>query len=136
MKILACTDGSANSTEAIRWAAQFAKNYKSDLAILHVMRGSSKEQGEIYSFEETKKEGQKILEDTKMFIEKEFPGLKITVHLEGGNAAKAIVELAEKEKVDGMVLGSRGLGEFKRLLLGSVAQKVMVYAPCPVTVVR
>lgn len=71
-----------------------------------------------------------------MLIEEEFPDLRITVHLEGGNAAKAIVELAEREKVDGMVLGSRGLGEFKRLLLGSVAQKVMVYAPCPVTVVR
>ena len=136
MKIMVCTDGSEHALRAIRWAANYVRNFNSDLIILHIIRGSSKEKNEIYTFEETTEEGSKILEGAKLMVQKEFPDINVTVQLDGGHVAKAIVEFAEKEQVDGIVLGTRGAGEFKRLLLGSVAQKVIVYAHCPVTVVR
>jgi nucleotide-binding universal stress UspA family protein len=48
----------------------------------------------------------------------------------------AIVEYAELENIDLLVIGSRGLTGFKKLLVGSVASGVVTYAHCPVTVVK
>jgi nucleotide-binding universal stress UspA family protein len=50
--------------------------------------------------------------------------------------AAAIVEYAEHERVDLIILGTRGRSGFKKLLLGSVASDVVNYATCPVMVVR
>ncbi len=136
MKILACTDGSENASKAVRWAANFAQNCKGDLMLFHVLRGSRKDDKGVYPFEEAEEQGRKILDSAKTLVNNEFPGLNTTVHLDGGHTAKSIVEFAEKKEVDSIVLGTRGAGEFARLLLGSVAQKVIAYAHCPVTVVR
>src|SRR5262245_23443850 len=53
-----------------------------------------------------------------------------------GDAREAILDEAEKWKADLLVLGSRGLGGFKRFLLGSVASGVLTHAPCSVRIVR
>ncbi len=136
MKILVCTDGSDHSTRAVRWAAQFAKNYSSELMILNVVKNIVKTDGEIAWFKEEDEEGNRILSEAKLLVEKEFQGVKVTLRLAGGDADKVTVELAENEKLDLIVMGSRGLGQFKRLLLGSISQKVSTHAPCPVTIVR
>ena len=136
MKILSCTDGSDHSDKAMRWAAQFAINYKSDLEILYVDWESQKDGEKIVWFDPTKEKGKKILEEAKRLLDKEFPGLKVTTHLDAGNADEAIIEFAAKEKVDNIVMGSRGLGQLQCLLLGCIAQKVSTHAPCPVTIVR
>jgi nucleotide-binding universal stress UspA family protein len=46
------------------------------------------------------------------------------------------VDCAEQKKVDLIVIGSRGLSGFKKLLLGSVASGVVTYSHCPVLVVK
>jgi nucleotide-binding universal stress UspA family protein len=48
----------------------------------------------------------------------------------------AIVEYAEREKIDLIVIGTRGRSGFKKLLLGSVPSGVVTYATCPVMVVK
>jgi nucleotide-binding universal stress UspA family protein len=48
----------------------------------------------------------------------------------------AIVDYAERENVDLIVIGSRGRRGFKKMLLGSVASDVVTYAYCPVMVVK
>jgi nucleotide-binding universal stress UspA family protein len=53
-----------------------------------------------------------------------------------GDAREVILDEAEKWEADLLVLGSRGLGGFKRFLLGSVALGVLNYAPCSVRIVR
>ena len=53
-----------------------------------------------------------------------------------GSAGGAIVSMAEATGTDLVVVGARGLGGFKRLLLGSVSERVVQTAPCPVLVVK
>lgn len=56
--------------------------------------------------------------------------------LELGDTADVIVRVAERVNADHIVLGSRGLGGFAGLLLGSVSQKVIHHAHCPCTVIK
>ena len=55
---------------------------------------------------------------------------------EGGDPAGAILKVAEAEKADLIVMGSRGLGPLKSLLVGSVSQKVSHLAPCSCITVK
>jgi len=56
--------------------------------------------------------------------------------LEATSIVQAIVELAAKENVDLIVMGTRGMTGFKKLLLGSVSDGVVTHAQCSVLVVR
>jgi nucleotide-binding universal stress UspA family protein len=53
-----------------------------------------------------------------------------------GPAADAVLSVAGVRKADLIVLGTRGMGSLKGVIFGSVSNKVMHYAPCPVMVVR
>ena len=69
----------------------------------------------------------------KYAIEHGCPGVRAFV--KNGHTAKTIVEFAEKSQVDLVILGSHGLGEAETFLVGSVSQKVVGMAKCPVLVV-
>ncbi|MCW2277192.1 universal stress protein family protein [Heliophilum fasciatum] len=53
-----------------------------------------------------------------------------------GNPAYAICEYAEEHNMDLIIIGSRGMGEIKSLLLGSISDRVLHLAKCPVLIVR
>jgi nucleotide-binding universal stress UspA family protein len=53
-----------------------------------------------------------------------------------GNPAEAIIKVADAQKSDLIIMGSRGLGRLTGLMLGSTSQKVVSHAPCPVLIVR
>ena len=61
---------------------------------------------------------------------------KLQVLRPTASVTEAIIEFATAEKVDLIVVGTRGLGGFKKLLLGSVSGGVIANAPCSVLVVR
>ena len=63
-------------------------------------------------------------------------GIKAKTVERRGDAATMILDEAEKEGVELVVMGTRGLGSGKRWLLGSVSTKVLHHAPCNVLVVR
>jgi nucleotide-binding universal stress UspA family protein len=63
-------------------------------------------------------------------------GLSCNVHIEPGDAAQTIVEVAQRRDCTRIVMGSRGLGSIGNLVLGSVAYKVLQLAPIPVTLVK
>ena len=54
----------------------------------------------------------------------------------GDDPAKAIVDQAEAIKADMIVMGNRGMGQFAEILLGSVGNKVISFAKCPVVIVK
>ena len=63
-------------------------------------------------------------------------GLTIDIKLLQGNPSSAILNFCEKEKHDIIVMGSRGMGKFKELVLGSVSSKVLHHSSCPVMIIR
>lgn len=64
-------------------------------------------------------------------------GLKnVDAHLENGKPADVILEIAKQSKSDLIVVGSRGFGDLKSLILGSVSHKVLQMAECPCLIVK
>ena len=85
-------------------------------------------------FERVEKEARQIAEDAKGKIEKAgLQGKAIARTL--AQPAEAILEIAREKEIDLIVMGTRGRSRIKRLILGSVAQRVVGQAPCPVMVV-
>lgn len=64
------------------------------------------------------------------------PGRTVETHLEHGRPGSTIVRIAGEQAADLIVVGSRGLGPWSALLLGSVSTEVVDHAPCPVLVAR
>jgi nucleotide-binding universal stress UspA family protein len=69
-------------------------------------------------------------------IANEHPKVKVERVIELGPIAETIIDFATRAKADMIVLGARGLGPARRFLLGSVSDRVVHHAHCPVTVWR
>lgn len=134
-KVLLAIDRSKFSEGAIREAIGFAKRCSSELYILSVIE-TNPEYETIGSnvFEKEEAEAMAYLESVKAEAANE--GLKCEVILrESTEPAHAIIEEAEKRKADMIVIGRRGRKGVAKLLMGTVAVKVIKYAPCNVLVV-
>lgn len=70
------------------------------------------------------------------FLEKHFAGLKANGKVVSGDAAESIVNLAQSEKADLIVMATHGRQGLNRLLFGSVAEKVVKTSPIPVMTIR
>ena len=66
----------------------------------------------------------------------EEKGLKVETHARESDPASAILEVADAQSADLIVVGSRGLSGIQRFLLGSVSSKVSAHASCSVMIVR
>jgi nucleotide-binding universal stress UspA family protein len=63
-------------------------------------------------------------------------GVEVETHAREGQPAEVIIDIANQEQADLIVVGSRGLTGIRRYLLGSVSSKVSEHAPCNVMIVR
>ncbi len=63
-------------------------------------------------------------------------GVNVAVYARQGDAADAILDVAEERDADLVIIGNKGLTGAKRFLLGSVPNKVSHYAPCSVMIIR
>jgi nucleotide-binding universal stress UspA family protein len=146
-KILVTIDGSENSKKAADYAISFSKKYNSQLIVLYVLYS---ELGFAYSNllgVTTPKAIKEVLETQKKDVHKWFDEIKSKLRntnisvtdkiiISVSSIVGEIVGFADKEKVDLIILGTRGRTGFKKLLLGSVAQGVVSHSSCPVMVVR
>ena len=143
-RIMAPIDGSQNALAALQVAVGLAKDYGADLNIIHVLAvhsgpssisgaGSTSLQA-VYETEE--KDANKMIGDAVDLARKH--GVKASGQaISGGRSiVEAIVANAAAQKVDLIVIGTRGLNGFKRMLMGSVSSGVVTHAYCPVLVVR
>jgi nucleotide-binding universal stress UspA family protein len=85
-------------------------------------------------FAQFRAESAKILDNCKQIAEKS--DVKIETVIAEGDAASNIVGHAHKEGFDTIIIGRRGLGRFKEMVLGSISNKVLHHAKCSVMIVK
>ena len=133
--ILSAVDFSDESLKAAKFAASLAQEYKAELHLIHVYEPeppyhSSRE----YLDETMKKLNEKLSSVIPESVRESVPG---DVILEKGHPAhNTIVQEAKELGVDLIVVGTKGRTGLAHVLLGSVAEHVVRYAPCPVFVYR
>lgn len=132
-RILVGTDGSDSASTAVAHAAELAKVAGAELIVMHAYPPPRSDVGgpfggDAYPGHEI---GKSILADA----EKRFAGdATVRTVLREGSAAEAIIDVAEEEKVDLIVVGNKGMTGAKRFLLGSVPNHVAHHAPCTVLI--
>jgi nucleotide-binding universal stress UspA family protein len=144
-RILLATDGSENAMKATRWAAELAKTYAAKVTVLHVVHiptalagstvlpGGATDVAVVTRLMEQAAEG--VLTVTTSLLDEEQ--VEYETRIEYGHTAETIVRVAEEERADLIVMGSRGLTNASALLLGSVSHKVLhAVHDKPVLIVR
>jgi nucleotide-binding universal stress UspA family protein len=127
-KILVGTDTSASADIAVEAAAELARVNEAELLILHV-RGAGAEHDAV----DPKKSADPDRYLTTMTAR--FPDLKIRSWAEQGEAAERLVEVAQSERVDTIVVGNRGAQGSWWRVRESVPNLVLRHAPCSVFIV-
>ncbi len=84
--------------------------------------------------EARKKESQKILEKCSWNVAQK--GITIHTNLLEDNPDSIILDFSQREKCEVIIIGRRGMGHFKELLLGSVSSKVLHHSSCPDLLIR
>jgi nucleotide-binding universal stress UspA family protein len=138
-KFLVPVDGSENSLRALDAAIFLSKKIEAYITALHVMEKTPTvyihPQKELeHLLEGFRKESEKILENCKEIGKKNATEIQ-TVLMEG-DAASKIIQYSEKANFDTIIMGHRGSGRFKEMVLGSVTQKVLHQMKCSILIVR
>jgi nucleotide-binding universal stress UspA family protein len=131
MKILACTDGSEQSRKALQEAAKIAECSNGEVTVIHIEQfiphpadmGPYFSEGSFRQFEERNKEEKaRIMADAvKIFEDRK---IQVRTLLKKGHPSEIISKVASEGGYDMVVMGSRGLGGLKKLILGSVSNAV------------
>ena len=142
-------DGSPGSEKALDYAIQLAKAYGAEMQIINAIRHieltktiMSRSLSSTASFltdelyEDLKSEASRWLVEYERKAKSAGVASMTTKILVGKSEVQMITEHAEEVKEDMIVMGSRGLGAFKRLVLGSIANGVVIHVLCPMLVVR
>jgi nucleotide-binding universal stress UspA family protein len=133
-RILVALDGSDHSEKALDQAISMAKICNSQLFAIAVTDLYPEQMAVAESLvERVSEEVGEVLERAKQKAEAENVACETITHM-GAPAYDFIVQEANKRNVDLIVMGTHGRTGFKRLLMGSVAERVIGAAPCPVLV--
>ena len=154
-KILVAVDGSESSSRAAKVALDLAEKLKAELTVLHAITPiasyyrsslasgagaiapppiSQKEIDDYYAY--AKRVAIGIAGQTVAEAEKRHVKIKTDFPEAVSSVVETIVGHGEKEHADLIVVGTRGLGGFKKMLIGSVSSGIISHAACPVLVVR
>ncbi|RJS60336.1 universal stress protein [Bacillus sp. PK3_68] len=136
-KILLAADGSENSLRAAREAAEIAFLVKDcKIEVVYVADYSKSKSAILHS--QGKEELELSRREKLHQMEKELQSQHIAyeVKILHGEPGPAIVEYANKENFDLVIIGSRGLNSFQEMVLGSVSHKVMKRVNCPALIVK
>jgi nucleotide-binding universal stress UspA family protein len=130
--ILAPTDFSDLSANGVRYACQLAKEMGAALIIFNVVVLDESNAVNKREIEQHKKRLEEFVTEK---VADAGVGLKVRQMVDAGQPFGAIVDCAEKEGVDLIVMSSHGRSGLSRMLIGSVTDKILRGASCPVLVV-
>lgn len=129
-------DGSAAAKQASDFAIDLARRYGAELHVVAVVRppdfGTEVETEGL--IEQGRRHCSYLLQPLKTRLAKDT--IKTTFEIAVGHPAEQLLRHAEQHGVDHIVVGHRGHTAFQRWMIGSVARRLIVHAPCAVTVVR
>jgi nucleotide-binding universal stress UspA family protein len=137
--IVVGTDGSPGAQAAVRRAAEVASGSG---ALVHLVTAYP----DIPSYRElisstAKRDPIDLREVAESVLARaeaglESKGLEVETHAREGDPAKVIIDVAQEQNADLIVVGNRGLTGLERFLLGSVSSKLSHHAPCSVMIIR
>ncbi len=141
--IVVGTDGSDTAKEAVRQATELAKALGSSVHLVSAYEPIG--EGRL------REERQQVPDDMQWMVnpredvdatlraaagDLQEAGVEVEIYAREGDPADAILDVAEEQKADLIVVGNKGMTGAKRFLLGSVPNKVSHHAPCSVMIIR
>ena len=141
--IVVGTDGSETAGQAVRQAVELAKAHGAKIELVSAY--------EPVSGTRLREESTQVPDDMQWMVnpredveatlkeaaeEVDGAGVKVETFAREGDAADAILDVAEETKADLIVVGNKGMTGARRFLLGSVPNKVSHHAPCSVLIIR
>jgi nucleotide-binding universal stress UspA family protein len=134
-KILVPLDGSQLSQRALEPALELSRQTGAELLLVRVPTADT------LSFAVSEAKQREIAQDALVYLEtirqsNDQPQLNIRTEVLDGDVASAIVDAARAEQVDLIVMSTHGYSGLTRWVLGSVTEKVLRSAPCPVMAIR
>jgi len=139
-KILVPTDASEYSRRALKIALEMARSIQAEVVLLHVSFTPQAYWGYTISYgitvtqEQLDQNGELALDATLTGIDSEQ--VVINKRVESGHPVTLILEYIKKENIDLVVMGSHGYGAIAGSVLGSVSQRVLQRASCPVLIIK
>lgn len=135
-RILLATDGSTNSVRSANHAIQLAQQFNGTIDVVYVVDGQTSKADVLHNgnkFEIEQKRKNKV-----SFVNDQLgqSNIDYKVHILHGEPGPTIVEFANTNGVDCVVIGSRGLNNLQTMILGSVSHKVAKRVDCPVLIVK
>lgn len=139
-KILVPTDASEYSRRALTLALELARTYQSEIELFHVSYTPQAYWGYTLSYgitvtqEQLDRNGDLALEATLMGMD--TTQVVITKKVDSGHPVTLILDEIKNEKIDLVIMGSHGYGPITGSVLGSVSQRVLQRASCPVLITK
>ncbi len=138
-RILVASDASEYSRHALSVAVEYAKQFNAEIELIHVVTQPTMAYPDLagnfllYSDEQIAEIGKDVLDATLEGID--MGQVPITRKVISGYPATAILDELRRD-IDLVVMGSKGHGPIASVFVGSVTQRVLAEAPCPVLVVK
>jgi nucleotide-binding universal stress UspA family protein len=141
-KVLVPTDFSEPSAKAVMYGQALARSFGASLHVLHAVEEPLAQGWDAYGFPAllperraaVLAEAQRRLEEAVPQLQRDSQPTELVTTL--GDPRREIVRFAKERGIDLIVMGTHGRGGVAHLLLGSVAERVVRTAPCPVLTVR
>lgn len=133
-KILVPTDFSDNALKAITYASEIAQKSGAVVCLLHAIEPTINmvnPQADLYR-DEVVQEKSEQLQLSQKVVTDNYPGIKIDIELSRGAIIPSILDFAEREKMDLIVMGTTGASGLKEIFIGSVAAGVIGKTKIPV----
>lgn len=136
--ILCGTDFSDASYGALGYALRFARISDGHVILTHIVHVPAGdllgEQAYTLNFAEAERRARKLLAEVHEKRLEGYPNCELRVDI--GDPAEQIINLARERKADLIITATHGRSGLSHLIMGSVAEKIIRHAPCPVLVVR
>jgi nucleotide-binding universal stress UspA family protein len=138
-RFLVPVDGSEYAMRALRYAIGRARESQAEIHVLHVEPPPLYQEARLYAMREDiakihQEAHQRLLQDA--VAELQQAGVAHASHLAEGEVANAIAKFADSQRMDEIIMGTRGMTAFGQMLMGSVASRVVHFVKIPVTLLK